>query len=142
MTMALGACYRVLKFRLRYYYDGISPDHEILEYFDGTIYLEGYPPNHSTETRLHVTDPSSVKKYEIKVYQDQLFYHNQVTRNPGKVLFGEGSLSYDNAYSRFVEDFLREHLSFDGESVRDRGVFDHYRVRALLDVLGGLGNSI
>lgn len=142
MTIALGACYSVLKFRLRYYYDGISPDKEILEYFDGTIYLEGYPPNHSTETRLHVTDPSSVKKYEIKVYQDQLFYHNQVTRNPGKVLFGEGSLSYDNAYSRFVEDFLREHLSFDGESVRDRGVFDHYRVRALLDVLGGIGNSI
>ena len=34
MTIAIGACYSVLKFRLRYYNDDTPPDTKTLEYFD------------------------------------------------------------------------------------------------------------
>ena len=143
MTKLIGACYSVLKFRLRYYNDDTPPDKKTLEYLDGTIYFEGYAPNHSTETRLHVTDLNSVKTYDIQVYQDQLFYHNQVTRkhqlfyhthvppNPTNE-----ELTYDNAHARFVKHFLLQHLpSVSDYHVRDSdgSRFDHTRIRVLLD---------
>ena len=138
MTKKVGACYSVLKFRPRYHYDDTTPDKKTLKYFDGTIYLQGYPPNHSTETRLHVTDLNSEKTYIIKDYEDQLFYHNQVTRNPKYVLFE--ALSYDNAHARFVKGFLLDNLRPLGKGIseRDRDYrgqpkFDHERIRALLE---------
>ena len=137
MTKAIGACYSVLKFRPRYCWDHTPTADKTLKYFDGTIYLQGYPPHHSTETRLHVTDPASEKTYDIELYQDQLFYHNQVTRNPRCVLFEPGGLKYDDTHARFVKHFLLQHLP----DVSDRQVrdpvggfrFDHARLRALLE---------
>lgn len=137
ITKAIGACYSVLKFRPRYSWDETPTDAKTLKYFDGTIYLQGYPPNHSTETRLHVTDPASEKTYDIELYQDQLFYHNQVTRNPECVQFEGEHLTYDNAHARFVKLFLLQHLPDVSDSqVRDpQGgfKFDHARLRALLE---------
>jgi Poly A polymerase regulatory subunit len=142
MTIAIDACYSVLKFRPRYYDDATPPDKKNMKYFDGTICLQGYPPNHSTETRLHVTDARSEKEYDVQVYQDQLFYHNQVTRNPAKVLFGvfgPEALSYDNAHSRFVKKFLLRYLGPLGQGIserdRNRGKikFGHGEIRALLE---------
>ena len=139
MTKEIGACYSVLKFRPRYYDDDTPEGKKILTYFDGTIYLQGYPPNNSTETRLHVTDTSSEKEYKIKDYQNQLFYHNQVTRNTKLRLFEPGALSYDNAHARFVKGFLLDNLRPLGQGIseRDRDYrgqlkFDHDRIRALL----------
>lgn len=140
MTKSIKASYSVLKFRPRYF-DDTDPKAEAyrtLEYFDGTVYLQGYPPKTSTETRLHVTDTRSVKSYDTQVYQDQLFYHNQVTRNKYKVRFGPEKLSYDNAFARFVEDLMLQHLPFVSQIQRDRnGVFkfDHQRLRVLLGKL-------
>jgi len=139
MTIAIDACYSVLKFRPRYYDDATPPAKKKMVYFDGTICLQGYPPNHSTETRLHVTDNNSEKEYDVQVYQDQLFYHNQVTRNPAKVLFGTGALSYDNAHSRFVKAFLLKHLRPLGQGISERDTnrgkikFGHGAIRALLE---------
>jgi len=140
MTIAIDACYSVLKFRPRYHYDDTTPDKKTLNYFDGTIYLQGYPPNHSTETRLHVTDLRSEKSYDIKKYEEQLFYHNQVTRNTKYVLFDPGALSYDNAHARFVKGFLLDNLRPLGQGIseRDRDYrgqlkFGHDRIRALLE---------
>ena len=140
MTIEVGACYSVLKFRPRYHYDDTTPDKKTLKYFDGTIYLQGYPPNHSTETRLHVTDLRSEKYYDIKKYEDQLFYHNQVTRNKKYVSYEPGEISYDNAHARFVKGFLWLKLRPLGQGIseRDRDYrgqvkFDHDRIRALLE---------
>ena len=140
MTIEVGACYSVLKFRPRYHYDDTTPDKKTLKYFDGTIYLQGYPPNHSTETRLHVTDLRSEKYYDIKKYEEQLFYHNQVTRNKKYVSYEPGELSYDNAHARFVKGFLLANLRPLGQfiSERDRDYrgqvkFGHDRIRALLE---------
>jgi hypothetical protein len=137
LTETIDACYSVLKFRPPYH-DDTNTDVPTLVYFDGTIYLQGYPPRNSTETRLHVTDTKSIKSYDIKVYQNQLFYHNQVTRNKTKVLFGAGDLRYDDAHSRFVKKFLLHYLG--GISERDEDnqrqlKFGHDRIRALAVLL-------
>jgi hypothetical protein len=137
MVIKINPCYSVLKFRPRYYdeTDRKAEDYRTLEYFDGTVFLQGYPGNTSIETRLHVTDPRSVKTYDTQVYQDQLFYHNQVTRNKDKVLFGPDKLDYDNAHARFVEKFLLQYLPFISHIQHDhsgRSKFDHHRLRVLL----------
>jgi hypothetical protein len=137
MVIAMNACYSVVKFRPGYFdeTDPKSEYHRTLKYFDGTIYLQGYPPVASTETRLHITDTSSVKYYDTEVYQNQLFYHNQVTRNQAKVLFGPEKLGYDNAYARFVEGFLLQYMpsiSAMEHDWRGRRRFDHERLRVLL----------
>jgi len=144
MTQAMQACYSVLKFRPPYYDETVRDAHKnrFLVYLDGTIYFQGYPPKNSTETRLHVTDTGSVKSYDKQVYQDQLFYHNQVTRNKQKVQFGpydnggERFISYDNAHARFVQRFLIYHLGRVSEGqLNDHGEpkFEHGKLRALLE---------
>jgi hypothetical protein len=137
LTETIDACYSVLKFRPPFHVD-TGTDAPTLQYFDGTIYLQGYPPRNSTETRLHVTDTKSIKSYDIKVYQNQLFYHNQVTRNKTKVLFGPGDLRYDDAHSRFVKKFILYYLG--GISERDEDnqrqlKFGHDRIRAVAALL-------
>ena len=139
LTETMQACYSVLKFRPRYY-DDTNPQAEnyrTLEYFDGTVYLQGYPPKTSTETRLHVTNTESKREYDTLRYEKQLFYHNQVTRNKEKRLFGPNNLSYDNAHARFVKEFLEQHLgegSVSEKQLRNgQPKYDHWRVRALLE---------
>jgi len=138
LTKTINACYSVLKFRPRYY-DETNPrakEYRTLQYFDGTIYLQGYPPKTSTETRLHVTDTTSEREYDTLLHEKQMFYHNQVTRNKDKVLFGPENLSYDNAHARFVKNFLLEYLPSVSQIQRNyhgQPKFDHDRLRALLD---------
>jgi hypothetical protein len=149
----MQADYSVLKFHPPYYDDG---DDLHFEYFDGNIYFEGYPPRNSTETRLHVTDTKRMKTYNSQKYQDQMFWHNQITRNQKYILFEsmkeedeemknffEYPLSYDNAYSRFVKQsiiiFLNVHITenkvghydFEHDSIRS-GTF---HIHALLEQL-------
>jgi hypothetical protein len=140
LTKTMQACYSVLKFRPRYYFhtDPQADDYRTLKYFDGTVYLQGYPPKTSTETRLHVTDTESEKEYDTLLHEKQLFYHNQVTRNKEKRLFGPNNLSYDNAHARFVKEFLEDHLGEGSVSEKQHGrhgqpKFDHWRLRALLE---------
>lgn len=135
MTEEMNACYSVLKFRPRFY---DAKKMRTLKYFDGTIYFQGYAPRTSTETRLHVTDTKSEKEYDTLVYEKQLFYHNQVTRNKAKTVFGPSKLSYDNSHARFVYYFLRRFLPIVSQDQRDDRKphvrkFDHLRVRALLE---------
>ena len=123
LTCNMHADYSVLKFHPPYYDDGENPE---FEYFDGNIYFEAYPPRNSTETRLHVTDTRRMKTYNSRKYQDQLFWHNQITRNQKLILFEsmkqedeemkhffENPLSYDNAYSRFVKLSIKIFLNVD-----------------------------
>ncbi len=137
LTEEMNACYSVLKFRPRFY-DPRKEQFRMLKYFDGTIYFQGYPPRTSTETRLHVTDTKSEKTYDTLVYEKQLFYHNQVTRNKTKTVFGPSNLSYDNSHARFVYNFLRQYVPVVSQEQRDKRnphvrKFDHLRVQALLE---------
>lgn len=153
LTCNMNADYSVLKFHPPYYDEG---DDLHFEYFDGNIYFEGYPPRNSTETRLHVTDTKRMKIYNSKKYQDQMFWHNQITRNQELVLFEsmkqedgemkyffENPLSYDNAYSRFVKLSIQIFLNVDiTENKVGRYNFHHdsirtgtFHIQALLEQL-------
>jgi hypothetical protein len=123
LTCNMQADYSVLKFHPPYYDTGDDPK---FEYFDGNIYFEGYPLRNSTETRLHVTDTKKMKTYDSKKYQDQMFWHNQITRNQNLISFEsmkqeggemkhyfEEPLSYDNAHSRFVKLSIKNFLNAD-----------------------------
>jgi len=73
-----------LKFRLPY--SDFDPKYLKLNYFDGNVLLQPWAPYTSTETRLvPIKNPIS-GKYEKKVwdaivYEEQLFYHNTVSRS-------------------------------------------------------------
>lgn len=51
-----------------------------MEYLDGNIYLQAYPPCTSTETRLIVGKNASCKIYDNRKYEEQLFYFNNHIR--------------------------------------------------------------
>jgi hypothetical protein len=63
----------LLKFRLPW-------DDGETEYFDGRIMIQAYATTTTTETRLLVTDPTKMKVYNNKKYEEQLAYHNCITR--------------------------------------------------------------
>jgi hypothetical protein len=68
-----------LKFRLPFQepYDWVEKE---TLYFDGDVYKQAWAPQTSTETRL-VPDLKAVKrKWNNKMYEDMLFYHNNVVR--------------------------------------------------------------
>jgi hypothetical protein len=129
LTLILNPCYSVLKFRLPY-----NSDKSEYEYLDGQIYFESFPPRNSTETRLHVTDTTSSTKYNPNLYENQLYYHNQVTRNVKQMLFTvEGkrdALSYDDAHRTFVRALLTNLLKTNVPNSDDK--FDRNTLRALL----------
>lgn len=67
-----------LKFRLPY------PDFEEvtdIDYFDGVVMFQPWAPITSTETRLVPHSSLDYTNYNSLVYEEQLFYHNTVTRN-------------------------------------------------------------
>lgn len=51
-----------------------------LVYLDGAVMFQQYIGPTSSETRLIVTDPDSVVRWSILKYENQLSYHNRVTR--------------------------------------------------------------
>jgi hypothetical protein len=141
LTNTIQADYTVLKFRPPYYEED-GPRY--LQYLDGKIYLQAYEPPNSTETRLHITNTERTKTYDLKKYENQLFFHNQETRNQTKKLYTVDTdvhhpLSYDNAYSRFVKIELEKF--FPGLVISEVGVlhshnivnFRHDTVRSLLE---------
>lgn len=67
----------LLKFVMPYPLPGVP---EKIEYLNGTIFLQPWVGPTSTETRLLVLDHRSVKEYDVKQYEEVLFYHNQITR--------------------------------------------------------------
>lgn len=109
LTRILNADYSVLKFRLPY-----QSTTRQYEYLDGILELQAFPPRNSTETRLHVTDTTRIRNYDPILYANELFYHNQITRNRSKCLFAtsEGSApeSYDESYYRFTRKFVSDSL--------------------------------
>jgi hypothetical protein len=137
LTCEMQADYSVLKFHPPYCGDNENPKYE---YLDGKIYFEAYPPRNSTETRLHVTDTKSKKTYNSKKYQDQMFWHNQITRNKNLISFEamkedmkhmfENSLSYDDAHSRFVKLSIKNFLNVDiTENNVGHFTFNHDSIR-------------
>ena len=65
--------YSILKFRLPW------EDKEFL-YFDGKIVIQPWGPQSSTETRLIVKSPFKKKKWNCRMYEEQMFYFNTFTR--------------------------------------------------------------
>jgi len=65
--------YSILKFRLPW------EDKDYL-YLDGKIIIQPWSPQSSTETRLIVSDPLKKKKWNCKIYEEQMCYFNTITR--------------------------------------------------------------
>jgi hypothetical protein len=127
LTETIQADYSVLKFRPPYYQKG---DPRYFPYLEGQVYFQAYAPKNSSETRLHVTNTESIKMYDIEKYENQLFFHNQETRNKTKNLYtvdSDVSLSYDNAYARFVKSELQKFAP--GLVILERGVLHPHRTR-------------
>ena len=76
-VMILNPVASLLKFVMPYPMEGIPNQ---VNYFDGTIFIQPYAGATSSETRLLVLDPHSTRRYDIKQYEDVMFYYNTVTR--------------------------------------------------------------
>lgn len=127
LTSVVNAAYSVLKFRLPY-----ESKTRKYKYLDGIIEFEAFPPRNSTEARLHVTDTTSSKIYDPIMYANEMFYHNQITRNGLKCLFTTTvcatPMSYDNAFCMFTQKFVCDLLGIDVLNHVAR--FDHSKFRA------------
>jgi len=107
ITQELCADYSVLKFRPPFYFAHLYSTHKAVEYFDGTVFVQPFAPNNSTETRLHVTDVHSIKMYNPRKYQNQLFYHNRTTRDEASSFLVQGRhLQYDEACLAFATMYI------------------------------------
>jgi hypothetical protein len=65
-----------LKFRIPFTHKGPY------QYLDGTVYLQPWAPEHSAETRL-VTDGKSERTYDPIMFENELYYYNNVVREFG-----------------------------------------------------------
>lgn len=80
----------LLKFRLPYSYEGVG---ETYSYLDGMLMKQPYAPLSSSECRLVVLDlKAKTKVYNIKDYEDAMFYHNDELRK--------------NNYDQKMEEFI------------------------------------
>lgn len=52
----------------------------VTEYLSGEIWLQPFAPLTSTETRLVVTDPTSVRVYDNQDYERAMMFHNTISR--------------------------------------------------------------
>jgi len=68
-----------LKFRLpfQYQYSWVLKEYD---YLDGDIYRQPWAPQTSTETRLVPDETLPNRKWNCKIYEDTLFYHNKIIR--------------------------------------------------------------
>ena len=105
----------LLKFRCPY------PDRKMgkenLKMFKGEIYIQPYAAPTSTETRLVPDDSLTEIEYDNVKYEEQLYYHNHVTRRKEydqPILDGEGfNTSWDlSAEVIMLYDFLRKFPNF------------------------------
>ena len=99
----------MFKFRLPW-------DEGFTEYPEGKIYIQPYPGPTSTETRLIVKADAKLVKYDNTKYENQLFYHNTVSRYKlYDCVLGKLSLEHDHldncydcvSFISIVEDYLK-----------------------------------
>jgi cap2 methyltransferase len=67
----------MLKFRPPYAYDNTAPS---FKYLNGFIFIQPFGPQTTTETRLIPYDDLDEIEWDIKKYEEQLFYHNSIVR--------------------------------------------------------------
>jgi ubiquinone/menaquinone biosynthesis C-methylase UbiE len=84
----------MLKFRLPWN-DGIT------SYLDGDIYLQAYAPLSSTETRLIIAQDCSLRDYDNRLYEEQLFYFNKYLRDANYCIKDE-LLPFDKAVEKHI----------------------------------------
>lgn len=110
----------LLKFRLPWVLPGETWE-GTTEYFSGQIYVQAWAPPTSSETRL-CTDGTETVKYNNKLYEDMLYYHNNHIREKETYTVKVNSIAkdinfvtketgYDNRFDSSMEIFvLSEYL--------------------------------
>lgn len=96
----------LLKFRLSW-----TPG--ITNYLDGQLFIQPWAGNHSTETRL--VPNGKYKDYDNTKYEEQMYYHNTVTR---KMSYPKKSDCYCNCYDcyaeyRIIESYYKDIKKYD-----------------------------
>lgn len=69
----------LFKFRLPYVENRPNAKYT-LDYLEGDIYFQIWPPNSSSETRLYVRENAKIKSYDCLKYENQLYYFNNIER--------------------------------------------------------------
>lgn len=88
-----------LKFRLPYTYDFITKEKDYELYLDGFLYINPFGGNKTTECRMVPCDDLSMRKWNFELHQNQMFYHNVVTR--GKNVRFNNFINPDEPNSEF-----------------------------------------
>lgn len=81
-------------------------DNKILKYFDGTVHIQCFPGQKSTETRL-ITNGKSFKNWDLQ-YESSLYYYNIVQRSftLHKNLHSDKSIGFDHCNDCSKEAYL------------------------------------
>ncbi len=111
-VMMINPLHCLLKFRLPW--PQKNQTNFNVEYLKGAIYYQPYSPHTSTETRLKPIKNQNgiyeVTTYDIRKYEEQLFYHNIYTREHKKYnhdfISSELKTDYDSNLEVFILRFL------------------------------------
>lgn len=133
------------------WYNIINPDLSIfkfrlpfnkskMEYLDGDIYLQAFPPVTSTETRLIVKGKPVMREYDAKKYESIMAYHNKYTRvheykNRFDHMSSRNKYGLDNRYDsvRFIE-IVEDYLKLTGVKLTNQTVLNTIR-----DIINNMG---
>lgn len=74
--------YAQVKFKLPYNKNFGEDDSTIYQYLGGRIYFQQWVGPFSTETRLVSSSPHNDISYDYRIYEEMMFHHNTVERNP------------------------------------------------------------
>lgn len=91
-----------LKFRLPY---PTAYPSQYIEYYDGVIMFQPWAPVSSTETRLILDALAKKITYDIKEYEQILFYHNTIVREKNKYKLNGFMFENINKDSDLLNDF-------------------------------------
>lgn len=112
----------LIKFRLPFAYDFIMKEGKTRNYLNGKVCLQVYNKPTSSETRLLVTEIEH-KDWDLKDYEEKLYYHNCVTRNKNRYfnpidgsknfIYGKRGLfnDFDSTYfSVIVLEYMKKYM--------------------------------
>ena len=96
-----------LKFRLPHFYEGITQDNTV-GYLDGTAYRMIFSEAKTIECRLVVSSPTQRSDWNFKLFEKQMLYYNQITReNPVINPVSEDNMGIVGGYGNGFDKMVR-----------------------------------
>jgi hypothetical protein len=106
-------------------------------FFKGEVLIQPWAPQSSTETRLIPFDHLERRDYDNKIYEEQLFYHNDVVRKEFQIPMKSTSEWLDGSWdacaewwilSKYVRLLQRDSQSTNSNNIKESTAHKVFRL--------------